>query len=254
MLLRSVQFTSLLSFRDTRLDLRPLNVIIGPNASGKSNLVAAIGLLRAAPGSLQEAIHRGGGIREWISKCANAVMRADIECELELEQWPGLRYKLAVGERSLRFFVEEEILSGPGGETLSGTAGIFFKRSPGSAQLYDPADRAGPGIFPLSDSTSFFAQYKDPRMLPPITRVGEGFESIRIYSEFDAGPMSRLRTGVRVDTPKGFLQEDGANLALVLQDLEFRGHAERLNDRLRSSGNKPKACERVWWARSRRST
>ncbi|SPE37798.1 hypothetical protein SBA3_2710003 [Candidatus Sulfopaludibacter sp. SbA3] len=46
----------------------PLNVLIGANASGKSNLVSAIGLLKAAPDDLREAVRTGGGVREWICK------------------------------------------------------------------------------------------------------------------------------------------------------------------------------------------
>ncbi len=38
MLLHSITLTNLLSFNETTLELRPLNVLIGPNASGKSNL------------------------------------------------------------------------------------------------------------------------------------------------------------------------------------------------------------------------
>ena len=40
MLLQSIKLTNLLSFRDAELELRALNVLIGPNASGKSNLMA----------------------------------------------------------------------------------------------------------------------------------------------------------------------------------------------------------------------
>jgi AAA15 family ATPase/GTPase len=49
MLLRQITLENLLSFRKTTVELRGLNVVIGANASGKSNLIDAIGLLRAAP-------------------------------------------------------------------------------------------------------------------------------------------------------------------------------------------------------------
>ena len=67
MLLHSITLTDLLSFNETTLELRPLNVLIGANASGKSNLISAIGLLNAAPGDLPGAMMRGGGVRQWIS-------------------------------------------------------------------------------------------------------------------------------------------------------------------------------------------
>jgi len=71
MLLQSIKLTNLLSFRDAELELRALNVLIGPNASGKSNLFAAIGLLKAAPEDLQAAV--------WMVECMESLFLADID-------------------------------------------------------------------------------------------------------------------------------------------------------------------------------
>jgi predicted ATPase len=59
--LKSIGLKNILSFRDAKLPLESLNVLIGPNAAGKSNLIDVIGLLQAAPGDLNAAILRGGG-------------------------------------------------------------------------------------------------------------------------------------------------------------------------------------------------
>ncbi len=48
------------------LALRPLNLIIGANGSGKSNLIEAISLLRSSPVSLGTTLRLGGGASEWI--------------------------------------------------------------------------------------------------------------------------------------------------------------------------------------------
>ena len=66
--LRSIRLRNILSFGpDTpELPLEPLNVLIGPNASGKSNLIEVLSLLRAAPRDLQQPIREGGSIREWL--------------------------------------------------------------------------------------------------------------------------------------------------------------------------------------------
>ena len=63
MLLRQLKLENLFSFRNTEVELRGLNVLIGANASGKSNLIEAIGLLQAAPIDLGAAILRLGGVR-----------------------------------------------------------------------------------------------------------------------------------------------------------------------------------------------
>ena len=44
------------------LDLRPVNILIGSNGAGKSNLISFLNLLRAiADGVLQEFVGRAGG-------------------------------------------------------------------------------------------------------------------------------------------------------------------------------------------------
>jgi AAA15 family ATPase/GTPase len=50
-ILRRITLKNFLSFGPERvsLELENLNILIGPNASGKSNLIEAIALLRATP-------------------------------------------------------------------------------------------------------------------------------------------------------------------------------------------------------------
>lgn len=69
-MLRSLRLTNLLSYgsNGASIDLEPLNVLIGPNASGKSNLIEAISLLAATPKDLLTPIREGGGVAEWIWK------------------------------------------------------------------------------------------------------------------------------------------------------------------------------------------
>lgn len=69
-LLQSITLRNLLSYGEegVSLGLEPLNVLIGPNASGKSNLLEVISLLAAAPSDIYDPIRRGGGALEWIWK------------------------------------------------------------------------------------------------------------------------------------------------------------------------------------------
>lgn len=54
-----------------RLEIRPINVLIGANGSGKSNLVAAFALLHAlAAGRLQHQVHRFGGADRFLHSVA----------------------------------------------------------------------------------------------------------------------------------------------------------------------------------------
>jgi predicted ATPase len=76
MLLKSITLRNLPSFKDTVLDkVRPLNVLIGPNGSGKTNFIEAISLLQAAPVELNRAIRgRGRRPRVDLEGCAGRVV------------------------------------------------------------------------------------------------------------------------------------------------------------------------------------
>src|SRR5436309_653295 len=52
------------------LHLASLNVLLGPNGSGNSNLLEALALLRSTPADLRSVFLRGGGVGEWIWKGA----------------------------------------------------------------------------------------------------------------------------------------------------------------------------------------
>ena len=71
-LIEKIKLRNILSFGDKgeEIELQPLNIIIGQNASGKSNLIDVIKLLRSLPQvkGLATFISKNGGISEWIWK------------------------------------------------------------------------------------------------------------------------------------------------------------------------------------------
>ncbi len=79
--IRRLTIRNLLSFGEqaTTVDLRNLNVLIGANGSGKSNLIEVIGLLQNTPKDLGKAISNGGSIDEWLWKGAKETPAASIE-------------------------------------------------------------------------------------------------------------------------------------------------------------------------------
>src|SRR3954451_9064308 len=95
-LLHSITLKNLLSYgsEGMTLDLEPLNVLIGPNASGKSNLIEAVSLLAATPRDLRKPLREGGGAAEWIWKGAGRTEPASIDVLAEYKN-NLLRYHLA---------------------------------------------------------------------------------------------------------------------------------------------------------------
>jgi predicted ATPase len=98
MLIKRLTLKKILSFKETTVELGPLNVLIGANAVGKSNLIEAISLLQAAPTGIEGQILRGGGIRQWLwLGDRERAQVAEIECELILtrgRQFGPLVYRL----------------------------------------------------------------------------------------------------------------------------------------------------------------
>ena len=88
--IKSITPRRLLSFGpDTPpLELRPLNVLIGPNASGKSNLIDLLRLVRSLPSDMQAPIRGGGGIEGWTWKGSVPNTGPSTDPSLELITFP----------------------------------------------------------------------------------------------------------------------------------------------------------------------
>ena len=251
MLIRRIRQTNLLSFGPDSggLELKRLNVLIGPNGSGKSNLLEGIDLLRSAPRDLVAPIREGGGIRDWIWR-GKPEGTAHIEAIVENPQGPqALRYRLGFAERGQRFeLIEERIENEQSDEgheepciyydQTDGRAFLTFKGeadlSPeilASVKAKYPNVRLRLGRYDLrpeeiKPDQSILSQRKDPD-LPELTYLGEALSRIRIYREWSLGRDSPLRLPQKADLPNDFLQEDGKNLALVLNSFQGKPVVKR---------------------------
>jgi predicted ATPase len=114
--LKSLKLSNFLSFgpESRAVELSPLNVLIGPNASGKSNFIEAIELLHATPTDLAGPIQFGGGAGEWLWKTNPTAEPAVIEAKMRKPKaFPELRYRLAFTEAQFRLELVEEFLACP---------------------------------------------------------------------------------------------------------------------------------------------
>lgn len=230
MLIKRLHLKKLLSFNDSSIELGQLNVLIGPNAVGKSNLIEVISLLQAAPSSIAAAIRRGGGIRQWLwlgDRGASPI--ATIECELRLSrgrQVGPLVYQLQFSEQANGFVILHEQIAKASPD--DNTTGVYLARSNGQAEFGGAADQGVVPVMLLPPSESILSQFKNPADPTPITEVGNHFAQIRIYREFRTGPTSPARYGISTSVPKDALTDGSDNLALVLHDLYFRDVHEHM--------------------------
>jgi predicted ATPase len=229
MLLRSITLRNLLSFKDTSLQLGPLNVLIGTNGSGKSNLIETISLLQAAPVDLNRVIVQGGGIHGWIWNGIDAKSPiASVECELAPEpNDTALSYVLTFSEVG-GFVIQTERLQDVK-PASRGKRITYFNRSE-SRVVFDGLTLQN-GI--VSNYESVFSRYKNPADPTPTTRLGRTLEQIKIYREFRTSLLAQTRTGTASASPKEVLEDGGGNLAAVLKEMEFNGSIGAVNKYLK---------------------
>ena len=111
--IKSIRLRNLLSFGpdNEELELMPLNVLIGPNASGKSNFIEAIGVLRAAPTDISMPMRKGGGSKEWVWKGEGDTTFPMIEATISNRLHSNrklLKYRIDLDLYNDSFFVDME--------------------------------------------------------------------------------------------------------------------------------------------------
>ncbi len=239
----SIRLNGFLSFapETTALGLERLNVLIGPNASGKSNLIEAFELLRSTPTDFAAAIRDGGGPREWIWKGRPRAGSATIEVEFSDRNPAGrpLRYRLEFSTVQNRVEVLDEAIENCTPDP--GKTDVFFyyrfQRGDPVINVRESGGNAAGATRRLKredfrPNQSVLAQRRDPDLYPEVTWVGEEFRRIQMFREWTFGRFVNLRTPQPADLPGGLLLPDASNLALVLNEIEHRD-GSRFNELLR---------------------
>lgn len=228
------------------LELRDLNVIIGANSSGKSNLVSLLSLLQAAPTDVTKPVGAGGGTQEWLWKGGAHLPDATLEVVVAPQYGSvPLRYVLSFREEAQRFSLIDERIEPELPVESEGKDSFFYRYRGGGSQFnvvtpemrgygrHSPPIPAGRGIReePVQPNQSILVQRRGAEQYPEITYLGEAFSQIRIYQDWQFGRTSPARLPQRPDMPNDFLLEDASNLALVIDDIKFAGgQAAELRD------------------------
>ena len=227
-LLLRIGLENLLSFGPggAKLELANLNVLIGPNAAGKSNLIEALSLLRAAPISatvsnmdLRGIVRHGGGVNEWVWKGGRG-MPASIDVVVNYPKGKQpLRHLLSFRDEQ-GFLLEDERIED---ETLypgESDAHFYYRFQDGQPvvnSLGAPMRRLARET--VNTERSILAQRRDPELYPEIARLADAYEKIRIYREWAFGRNTVFREPQRADMRSDRLEEDFSNLGLVLSRL-----------------------------------
>ncbi|MFO7565955.1 MAG: AAA family ATPase [Enhygromyxa sp.] len=221
-MIKQIRPRNILSFGPTSeaLELGGLNVFVGANASGKSNLIEVIGLLRSSPRELTVPIREGGGIGAWLWKGGGDATAADVEVVIECAGVSSpLRHRLAFAEKGQRFEIVDERVENeqalPGYEKPY----FYFGYENGWPMLNSGGSKRKLERFAINPEKSILAQRRDPDHYPELTRLAEFYEGVRLYRDWPFGRSADVRRGQAADLHGAFLAEDASNLALVLSAL-----------------------------------
>jgi predicted ATPase len=228
MFISSLELRNVLSFHEPPpFELRPLNILIGPNGSGKSNLIDCFGFLQSLPNSLGSYVNRSGGADSWIWKGPGSHNIVRVKCRFNLDE-SELSYTIEFGSLEHALRIDRELLC------AASRTDSFLARQGSELRIGEaPVD-----IVSINPAESVFSAYRNPLDPTPVTRAGRALSDIRIYRGFDTSINSSTRSGVSSSAEKHPLWNNGGNLALVLQEMEFlgalrqvKGYLSRLSER-----------------------
>lgn len=245
MSIREVHVTGYRSVRELRLKLRQINVLIGPNASGKSNLYNSVFLLaKAAAGGFARVIADEGGMssvlwagerktRSILSSSAMEPVRMSLGVKTDT-----FNYEMVCGlpkpTRSafdLDPEVKEERVWTEGARGLKVT---FFERNSERAWILDRDEKLSDYSGELLPTESVLSQLREPHLYPELSALRGEMSQWRFYHHFRTDHESPLRhPQVGVRTP--VLSHDGRDLAAALQTILEIGQEEDLREAIKTA-------------------
>jgi predicted ATPase len=244
-LLKSIRLRNFLSYGPSApaIELLPLNVLIGPNSSGKSNLLEAVDILRATPSDVTQPIREGGGVEDYLWKGLAAQRTPTSEIEATVYYPEGnvpLKYRLAFTMVGQRFEISDEAVENPNPHFGETDVYFYYRYQSGSPVLNlrtkleaqaassEGRERRFLRREDVEVNRSILSQRRDPEQYPEITYLGNQFSKVRLFREWNLGRNTEPRKPQKVDLPGDFLSESADNLPLVLNDLENRAETRKV--------------------------
>ncbi|MCP4318578.1 MAG: AAA family ATPase [Hyphomicrobiales bacterium] len=226
MYLRSMSAENYRSLRSIRMDLRPVNLFVGTNGAGKSNLYRSLQLIKAAAdGRFSHAIAEEGGILSAIwSGGFKKHQKAQIRLAAEIvDDETGIVYHYSIDTgfkqpTAAGFNQEAQIKN----EEITLDTGrrphVLMKRKGGHISVRDENGRMSD--YPEQAMTSETALYLlgDAGRYPEISTLRHIIGQWRFYHGFRSDAGSPLRRPCLAITAP-LLAEDGSNIAAVLATL-----------------------------------
>jgi predicted ATPase len=219
------------SIRRAWLPLGRVNVVLGPNGSGKTNLYRSLGLLvEAAQGRLAKSVAREGGMPSLL--WAGGFRKHERHGIVVEVRFDAFAYRIEVGlptgiQTIFKLDPEVKEESVTFSEKRSKPVKLMERAGPTAWMRDDDGKRV---TYPreLSSSESVLSQLRDRHRYPEIAAIAERVQGWRLYHHFRTDAESPLRQPqVGVSTP--VLSSSGEDLAAALQTIREIGDGPALD-------------------------
>lgn len=231
-MIEELEITGLLSFGETPKNIKfnkGLNVLIGANGSGKSNLIEIISLLQATPKNLRKTISDGGGIQAWLWKGKRQATEATLQTIItnSPKATMSLRHILSFSESRQGLEIKDERIENKASYEEFKESYFYYKYQNGSPVL-NVRDLKSEGnatferklsLQDIDIQQSIISQRKDPEQYPEITYLGQQYSDIKLYRDWQFGRRTAPRLPQPADLPNKYLEENLTNLGLILNKL-----------------------------------
>jgi predicted ATPase len=228
--IRELHVAGYRSARDLRLKFQRINVLVGPNGCGKTNLYRAMLLLAAgATGQLARMIVEEGGMPSvlWAGDRKKVPVRMTLGVALDQLSYTltcGLPIPLKSAFNLDPQVKEETIRYRAGGKEL-----LMLERGISSVWARDGEGRRVHYPMALLSSESVLTQLREPHRFPQVSALREEILTWRFYHHFRTDPDSPLRQPqVGIRTP--ILSHDGHDVAAALETIREIGDWKALDD------------------------
>ncbi|MDX2068575.1 MAG: AAA family ATPase [Haliscomenobacter sp.] len=208
-MIKHIKASNILSFGPDGLDLelRPLNVLIGANGSGKSNFLELIDLMRSTVSDTNAIFTRGGGVNEWIWKGASD-NTANLALTISEEDGEEIRHCLKFTSNEHRFMILGEKIDSP----VSETNYYEYAEEKYTINGEEPYSKKI-----LQSNKSVLVQYlPHSEIYPQFEYLENTYKNIGIYKNWTFGQNAAIRKPQPADLRTDKLESDFTNLGLVL--------------------------------------
>ncbi len=214
-LIREITLRNILSFGpDTPpLELRPLNVLIGANGSGKSNLMIAIGLMRDTTKDKSTALQNAGGSLDliWKGKTEDS---ASIQMNIDLGVFNHVSHLLQFSKPRSSSDIriqDEEIKEAVGQQKPEGK--IYYNRDLTKLTVKLSNSNLPPDLVTGEIDFSALDRPEIWTKNPELFMLNDAYRSMRIFRNWD---FTDLRSPQPADSRGDELSEDMSNYLMYL--------------------------------------